>query len=73
MCCLMQQCISAREFASRTAQVVMTGVIPGVIPKGYEINDPLLILPFAFLVGGLGCPDASEPNAHAVPLVDGVT
>lgn len=30
----------------------MTGVIPGIIPNGSEINDPLLILPFALLVGG---------------------
>ncbi len=41
----------------------MTGVIPGVIPKGYEINDPLLILPFAFLVGGhLAAPMLLNPT-----------
>ncbi len=52
----------------------MTGVIPGVIPKGYEINDPAAD-PAVCISGwrALGCPDASEPNAHAVPLVDGVT
>jgi hypothetical protein len=41
----------------------MTGVIPGIIPKGYEINDPLLILPFALLVGGhLAAPLVLSPS-----------